>query len=131
MDVLTRYQGGLGVVAILAAVWLLSENRRAISLRTVLGGLTLQSTRSQRRLTVSNVYVSLSAHVALDTPPNSSSDDVPGNTHIALSQRGVGASPLYSICVRLGSPSSSMTTCHSSCVLRLSRSPPNSHAVSV
>lgn len=42
MDALTRYQGGLGVMAILAAVWLLSENRRAISLRTVLGGLTLQ-----------------------------------------------------------------------------------------
>ena len=42
MDALTRYQGGLGVVAIFAAVWLLSENRRAISLRTVLGGLALQ-----------------------------------------------------------------------------------------
>lgn len=30
------------MVAILAAVWLLSENRRAISLRTVFGGLALQ-----------------------------------------------------------------------------------------
>ena len=42
MDALIRYQGALGAVAILAAVWLLSENRRAISVRTVLGGLTLQ-----------------------------------------------------------------------------------------
>jgi CNT family concentrative nucleoside transporter len=42
MDNFDRYQGGLGVVAILAAVWLLSENRRAISLRTLMGGLVLQ-----------------------------------------------------------------------------------------
>lgn len=35
-------QGALGLIAILGSVWLLSENRRAISLRTVLGGLGLQ-----------------------------------------------------------------------------------------
>ena len=40
MDI-TRYQGGLGIAAILIVVWLLSENRRAISLRTVLGGIVL------------------------------------------------------------------------------------------
>ena len=41
MDI-TRYQGVLGIAAILIVVWLLSENRRAISLRTVLGGIVLQ-----------------------------------------------------------------------------------------
>jgi CNT family concentrative nucleoside transporter len=35
-------QGAAGVVAILASLWLLSENRRAISLRATLGGLALQ-----------------------------------------------------------------------------------------
>ena len=41
MDI-TRYQGVLGIAAILIVFWLLSENRRAISLRTVLGGIVLQ-----------------------------------------------------------------------------------------
>ena len=42
MDDLARFQGLLGVAAILATAWLLSENRRAISLRVVVGGLALQ-----------------------------------------------------------------------------------------
>ena len=42
MDDLARFQGLLGVAAILATAWLLSENRRAISLRMVVGGLALQ-----------------------------------------------------------------------------------------
>jgi CNT family concentrative nucleoside transporter len=42
MGDLTRFQGLLGVAAILTIAWLLSENRRAISARMVLGGLALQ-----------------------------------------------------------------------------------------
>lgn len=42
MDDLARFQGLLGVAAILATAWLLSENRRAISLRMVVGGFALQ-----------------------------------------------------------------------------------------
>ena len=37
-----RYQGLIGVVVLLAIAWLLSNNRRKISLRVVLWGLTLQ-----------------------------------------------------------------------------------------
>lgn len=37
-----RFQGAFGVVAFLAVLWLMSENRRAISWRTTLGGLMLQ-----------------------------------------------------------------------------------------
>lgn len=39
---LDRFRGLLGVAAILAAAWACSENRRAISLRMVLGGLAMQ-----------------------------------------------------------------------------------------
>ncbi|MFM1903132.1 MAG: Nucleoside permease NupX, partial [Planctomycetota bacterium] len=42
MGDLARFQGLLGVATILAIAWLLSENRRAISARMVLGGLALQ-----------------------------------------------------------------------------------------
>ena len=42
MEDMTRFQGLLGVAVILALAWLCSENRRAISLRMVLGGLALQ-----------------------------------------------------------------------------------------
>lgn len=43
MDEPMRYQGAFGVVAFLAVLWLMSENRRAISWRTALGGLLLQA----------------------------------------------------------------------------------------
>jgi CNT family concentrative nucleoside transporter len=42
MDDLGRFQGLIGVAAILGVLWVFSENRRAISLRMVLGGLALQ-----------------------------------------------------------------------------------------
>jgi CNT family concentrative nucleoside transporter len=42
MDDATRYQGLAGIATVLATVWLLSENRRAISVRTVVGGMLLQ-----------------------------------------------------------------------------------------
>lgn len=42
MNDLSRFQGLAGVAAILGLCWLLSENRRAISLRMVVGGLVLQ-----------------------------------------------------------------------------------------
>jgi CNT family concentrative nucleoside transporter len=42
MDDLTRFQGLAGVAVILGLVWVLSENRRAISPRMVIGGLALQ-----------------------------------------------------------------------------------------
>jgi len=43
MAELDRFRGLLGVAAILGLAWLLSENRRAISLRMVLGGLGMQA----------------------------------------------------------------------------------------
>jgi concentrative nucleoside transporter, CNT family len=42
MDDLTRFQGLAGVIAILGLAWVISDNRRAISARMVLGGLALQ-----------------------------------------------------------------------------------------
>ncbi len=42
MDDLTRFQGLAGVVAILGLAWAISDNRKAISPRMVLGGLALQ-----------------------------------------------------------------------------------------
>jgi len=42
MDDPTRFQGLVGVAAILGLLWLVSENRRAISPRMVIGGLALQ-----------------------------------------------------------------------------------------
>ncbi len=42
MDDLTRFQGLAGVIAILGLAWVISDNRRAISPRMVLGGLALQ-----------------------------------------------------------------------------------------
>ena len=42
MDDATRFQGLAGVAGILALCWAISENRRAISLRMVIGGLVLQ-----------------------------------------------------------------------------------------
>ncbi|MEI7781486.1 MAG: nucleoside transporter C-terminal domain-containing protein [Planctomycetota bacterium] len=42
MDDLDRFRGLLGVAAILGAAWVFSENRRAISLRMVAGGLAMQ-----------------------------------------------------------------------------------------
>jgi CNT family concentrative nucleoside transporter len=42
MDDLDRFRGLLGMAAILAAAWLFSENRRAISPRMVIGGLAMQ-----------------------------------------------------------------------------------------
>ena len=43
MDALDRFRGLLGVVAILGIVIALSENRRAISVRMVIGGLAMQT----------------------------------------------------------------------------------------
>jgi concentrative nucleoside transporter, CNT family len=42
MDDATRFQGLVGVAAILGLAWVISENRRAISPRMVIGGLALQ-----------------------------------------------------------------------------------------
>ena len=42
MDDLTRFQGLAGVIAILGLAWVISDNRKAISPRMVLGGLALQ-----------------------------------------------------------------------------------------
>jgi concentrative nucleoside transporter, CNT family len=42
MDDVNRFQGLAGVAVILGLAWVLSENRRAISLRMVLGGFALQ-----------------------------------------------------------------------------------------
>ncbi len=42
MDGLERFQGLIGVATIFGILWVFSENRRAISLRMVLGGLALQ-----------------------------------------------------------------------------------------
>jgi CNT family concentrative nucleoside transporter len=42
MDDLDRFRGLLGMAAILAAAWVFSENRRAISPRMVIGGLAMQ-----------------------------------------------------------------------------------------
>ncbi|MFM8413771.1 MAG: NupC/NupG family nucleoside CNT transporter [Planctomycetota bacterium] len=43
MDALSRFQGLAGVVAILGLCWVISENRRAISPRMVVGGILLQA----------------------------------------------------------------------------------------
>jgi CNT family concentrative nucleoside transporter len=43
MDDLTRFQGLVGVAVILGLAWAISENRRAISPRMVIGGLALQT----------------------------------------------------------------------------------------
>jgi len=43
MDELDRFRGLLGVAAILGLAWCLSENRRAISPRMVIGGLGMQA----------------------------------------------------------------------------------------
>jgi CNT family concentrative nucleoside transporter len=42
MDDATRLQGLFGVAAILGLTWAISENRRSISPRMVIGGLALQ-----------------------------------------------------------------------------------------
>jgi hypothetical protein len=42
VTIMDRARGGLGIVVILAAVYLLSENRRAISRRVLFWGLVLQ-----------------------------------------------------------------------------------------
>ena len=42
MNDLSRFQGLAGVAVILGLLWLFSENRKAISLRMVVGGLLLQ-----------------------------------------------------------------------------------------
>jgi len=42
MNDLSRFQGLVGVAAILGLCWVISENRRAISLRMLVGGLVLQ-----------------------------------------------------------------------------------------
>ena len=43
MDEIDRFRGLLGVAAILGAAWWMSENRRAISARMVIGGLAMQT----------------------------------------------------------------------------------------
>lgn len=43
MEDLDRFRGLLGVAAILGAAWWMSENRRAISARMVIGGLAMQT----------------------------------------------------------------------------------------